>query len=59
MNEKLNKVLEWVIQEEEEAGASADKAYDANRESAYQRYNHVWVTYGKVRKYIENIIKNT
>lgn len=58
-NAKLKKILEWVTQEEEDAGKSADKAYDANRESAYQRYNYVWATYGNVRKYMENIINNT
>lgn len=57
-NAKLKKILEWVIQEEEDAGASADKAYAVNREYAYHRYNHVWATYGKVRKYMENIMQN-
>jgi hypothetical protein len=55
-NTKLKKMLEWVIQEEEDAGKSADKAYEANRESAYIRYNYVWATFGKVRKYIENLM---
>ena len=50
-------MLEWVTQEEEDAGINADKAYENKRDSAYIRYNYVWATFGKVRKYIENIIE--
>ena len=50
-------MLEWETQEEEDAGINADKAYENKRDSAYIRYNYVWATFGKVRKYIENIIE--
>ena len=54
-NEKIEKLLTWIRDKEEEAGVQADKAFDLNREVAYSRYNNIWATYGKVRKYIEEL----
>ena len=57
-SDKIEKLLQWVKDNEEEAGLQADKACDLNREIAYSRYNNVWSTYGKVRKYIEELMKS-
>lgn len=55
-NTKLEKLLEWVKHEEEEAGQKADKAYEANKELRCIGYNYAWVAFGKVKEYIEKLI---